>query len=150
MDNYYSRSSFCRNEFCMVATALTTSLIFTFAFSKKQLKTDFEETLDAAQLEVYKSIKSERLYISIIALVLAVILSYFTYKMQRNLCFTISTSIIVLTMIYKLWPKSDYILNHIYSSEQGKTWMKLNKHMTLLGDIGLLVGGFVYVIIMNM
>lgn len=149
MDSYYS-TPLCRNEFCMVATALTSSLIFSFAFSKKELKTNFENTLDENQLEIYKKLKRERLYIFIIALILAVVLSYFTYRMQRNYCFTISTAIIALTMIYKMWPKSDYILNHIYSSDQGATWMKLNKNMSILGNIGLLFGGFVYIIIMSM
>lgn len=149
MDYYYSKP-LCRNEFCMIASALTSSLIFSFVFSKKELKTNFENTLDENQLEIYKKIKKERLYIFIIASILSVVLSYFTFSMQRNFCFTISTAIIVLTMIYKLWPKSDYILNHIYSSDQGAAWMKLNKNMSMLGDLGLLIGGFVYVIIMSM
>ena len=36
MDYYYSKP-LCRNEFCMIASALTSSLIFSFVFSKKEL-----------------------------------------------------------------------------------------------------------------
>lgn len=147
MNYYYPTTSFCKNEFCLIASTLSCSLITTFAFSNKKLKEAFENTLDADQKTIYSKIKKERTFIFIIATIVGLVLGFGTYKMQQSACLAISVIIIGIIMIYKLWPKSDYILNHIYSSSQSKVWMDLNRHMTKLSDIGLLVGAVLYVII---
>lgn len=149
MNNYYS-NNMCRSQFCMIASALTTSMIFSTVFLNKTLKQNFEDTLDETQTNTYKTIKKERLFIFVISTIFSLILGFYIYKSQDNVCLALSISIITMNMIYKLWPKSDYILNHIYSSAQGKEWMKLNRNITIIGDIGLIIGGVIYMIFMNM
>lgn len=146
MNYYYPATSLCKNEFCMIASALSSSLIATLVFSNKQLKEDFENTLDEDQRKIYSKIKKERTYIFIIASILGLVFGFGAYKIQRSVCLAISVIITCIIMIYKLWPKSDYILNHIYSSSQSKVWMDLNRHMSKLSDIGLLVGIVLYLV----
>lgn len=138
--------SFCKNEFCMTASALVSSMLFIALFSNKKLKTEFENTLDANQKEVYSDLKRERTFIFIIATIVSIIAGYIAYNMSRNVCYSMSVLMVFMIMIYKLWPKSDYIMNHIYSNEQSGAWMRINTNMTRMSDIGLLVGIGVFMV----
>jgi hypothetical protein len=48
------------------------------------------------------------------------------------------------TLVYLLWPKSKYMMEHVKTPEQSALWIQKYKHMALLGNIGLVAGLMVY------
>ena len=79
-----------------------------------------------------------------IATVVGLIVGFVNYK---NKCAAVSSALFLQVFIYKLWPKSDYMLNHVDNQTQSKLWMKKYTHMTSLSNIGMLVGMIAFVLL---
>lgn len=132
------------NCFCMAAFALLgSSFVMMFFVNTSHMKT-FANSLNEKQSDAYKRIVRERAYIYILATVLGLLAGY---AFSDTKCKAVSSALFVQTMVYMLWPKSDHILNHIESNEQSRLWVKKYAHMSRLGNVGLVAGIVLYLII---
>lgn len=130
------------NGYCAVSFALLGSFSATLFMNQGHM-TRFEESLDEGQRVVYKEIKEERLRIYIYATVLAIVVGFATAVSKSN-CFSVASAMTTQTLVYLLWPKSKYMMEHVKTPEQSALWIQKYKHMALLGNIGLVAGLMVY------
>lgn len=132
------------NGFCAVSFALLGSSITTMVLMNKIYMKKFEESLDSSQTEIYQEIKEERLFIYIIATVVGTIVGLFIST--KNVCMGVAIALTLQTMIYLIWPKSKYMLEHVNKPEQSKLWITKYKHMSVIGYIGIVLGLIIYLI----
>lgn len=140
-------------SYCLVGAALLGSMIVSMLTSKqsKSFK-DFFVLLDDNQQQIYKSITKERLHIyiqgTIIGVILAIIVKY-NVKFSKNvsICVFIVIALGFNWAYYLLYPKSEYMLNHLNSQSQTKAWLKIYKEMKLRSHVGLLLGVVGYILL---
>lgn len=133
-------------SYCLPMMALVGSTVVTGAmsFANKGKMTEFQNTLNQAQLAVWEKIKTERTRIFVVASIIGLIVGI---MLKFNLCLSISAALFTQTMVYKLWPKSNYIMDYLQSPDQGRAWMRMTNNMSLFGDVGMIVGIVGYIIL---
>ena len=124
--------------FCAVAFALAGSSMLTMFMNKRHTRR-FEASLDDEQRMLYSEIKRERMRIFLGATVLAVVVG-FALGRRGPPCFAAAAALTTQTLVYLLWPKSRYMMEHVKSPEQSALWMRKYKHMAFLGNAGSLLG----------
>lgn len=132
-------NGFCAVSFALLGSSITTMVLMNRIYMKK-----FEESLDTSQTEIYQEIKEERIFIYIVATVVGTIVGLIIST--KNVCMGVAIALTLQTMIYLIWPKTKYMLEHVNKPEQSKLWIKKYKHMSLLGYIGIVLGLLVYLI----
>lgn len=130
-------NGFCAVSFALLGSSITTMLLMNKLYMKK-----FEASLDETQKEIYADIREERLFIFVVATVIGTIVGFIVAI--KNICMGVAIALTLQTMIYLIWPKSKYMLEHVNKPEQSKLWIKKYKHMSLLGYIGIVLGLVVY------
>ena len=140
-------------SFCLVGAALLGSMVVTMLASKKSKNfKEFMSLLNDDQQQIYKSIIRERMEIYIQGMVIGIILAIiitFNGKLSRgtNICLFVVIALGFNWCYYLLYPKSTYILNHLSSQNQVKSWLKIYKEMKLRCHVGLLLGVLGYIIL---
>lgn len=129
------------SAYCVVAFALLGSSAATIFMNRSHMAR-FESSLDESQRAIYKDIKSERLRIYLCATVVAAVVGLLA--VSRSYCFAVAAALSVQTLVYLLWPKSTYMMEHVKTQEQSALWIRKYKHMALLGNVGTVVGLAVY------
>ena len=130
--------------FCLAAFALMGSTTITMLFVNTNHMNRFKESLTADQAAAYTSIVKERAYIYIFATLMGAIAGY---VFRETKCKAVSAALFVQMMVYLIWPKSDYMMNHVETKEQGKLWVKKYVHMSRLGNVGLIAGIVLYMLV---
>jgi len=141
-------------SYCLLGAVLLGSSILTMMTSK-QSKTfqKFNNLLDDNQRQVYKSIINERatIYVQslILGIVLAVLVVFNLKKVDKTprVCLFILIALGTNYLMYSLYPKSTYMLEHLRSTEQNKAWLAIYKEMKLRCKIGLLLGVIGYIVL---
>ena len=136
----------CINS-CLIGSGFLGSMIFTmFSTTKSKYNKEFNALLNDQQRNRYEIIVKERfrIYIEgyILGLICATILVISFNKIPKNskICLFITTAIGINYLYYSVYPKSDYIINHLNSVEQNKAWLKIYVHMKHRCKIGFLLG----------
>jgi len=127
--------------YCVVAFALAFSSAATVFMNRDHMKR-FDGSLDESQRAVYKEIKAERLRIYLYATIVATMVGF--VAASRSYCFAVAAALSVQTLVYLMWPKSKYMMEHVKTPEQSALWIRKYKHMALLGNVGTVVGLVVY------
>tara|TARA_A100000164_G_C21832935_1_gene736235 strand:- start:629 stop:1087 length:459 start_codon:yes stop_codon:yes gene_type:complete len=141
-------------SYCLLGAALLGSSVLTMLTSKTAgVFKRFDNLLDDNQRQVYKSIVQERatIYVQslILGLVLAVLVVFNLKKMGQTpkVCLFILIALGTNYLMYSLYPKSTYMLEHLRSTEQNKAWLAIYKEMKLRCKIGLILGALGYLVI---
>ena len=141
-------------SYCFVGAALLGSSVLTMLASKNSgVFKKFNNVLTDDQKQIYKSIIHERLTIYIqsllLGIVLALIVTFNLKKASQNakLCLFIVIALGTNYLMYSLYPKSTYMLEHLNSAEQNKAWLAIYKEMKLRCKIGLILGALGYLIL---
>jgi uncharacterized protein YacL len=128
-----------------INVGLLLSYIFTF-YCHSQIKT-YTKDLSEELLDKYETIKNERmLHFNIgllLAIVISVLLLFYNYlpnsTLKRNNI--IILLILLLPMIvYKVLPKSDYMLNYTQTDQDYKDWFDIYSCMQSKSMYGFLAG----------
>lgn len=130
------------NCYCVIAVSLVCSSIATILFVNITHFHNFENSLNHQQKQIYAFIKQERMYIYMFSTVIALLVGFMN---KENVCYGVASALVTQTMLYKIYPKSDYMLNHIESKKQSQLWIKKYNHMTNLSNYGM-VFGFILVL----
>lgn len=126
----------CHIAYGLIAASLAVTLL--------PAHRDFPESLDNHQRDVYFSLVRERRMIYVISVVTGVLASYMTMgglhpKNTTRWCMGMGTGLGVTYLMYRLWPKSDYIVNHL-REDQIPLWTEVYDAMTFRYHIGFVVG----------
>ena len=135
--------------YCAVATILLIGMLVCMAKAVQDPKfKEFENTLSDDLKEKYKSIVKERTNIYYKSLGLSFAFSAFIanlsikqgYTRQTLFCIVISITLFLSAIIYKIYPKSDYMIVHLEEKEQREAWLQNYRAMQLNCHVGHLMG----------
>jgi hypothetical protein len=128
-----------------IGIALLTGTFSTMTISKDQHEI-LRKVLSKEQIQIYNKIIDERRNIYFTGILLGIFISYIIisflklnntfHKLSLFLTISLFTSIIY----YSLTPKSDYMLNHLKTEEQNKTWLEIYNRMKWRYYLGILLG----------
>ena len=110
------------------------------------------ELLDENQKKILDKITEERkfiFYVSLsIGLCLSILLIYglssLKYTPKTQVCVFIISLIIIISLVYTVYPKSDQFVRHLSTEEQRNAWGSLKKDIKLKKMVGGLIGLFIY------
>lgn len=140
--------------YCLLGAALLGSSILAMLTSKDAgVFKKFTNLLDDDQLQIYKSIIRERATIYVQSLLLGLVLAIlvvFNLKKLGNtpkVCLFILIALGTNYLMYALYPKSTYMLEHLKSTEQNKAWLAIYKEMKMRCWLGLILGILGYLLL---
>ena len=140
--------------YCLLGAALLGSSILAMMTSKDAgVFKKFTNLLDDNQKQIYKSIINERATIYVQSLLLGLILAILvTFNLRRmsntpKVCLFILIALGTNYLMYSLYPKSTYMLEHLRSTEQNKAWLAIYKEMKLRMWVGLVLGILGYLLL---
>ena len=141
-------------SYCLLGAALLGSSILTMLTSKTApVFKKFHNLLTDDQQQVYKSIISERASIYaqslILGIVIACIVVFNLKKISKHtrVCLFILLALGTNYLVYSLYPKSTYMLEHINTPEQNKAWLEIYKEMKFRCVFGFVLGVLGYIIL---
>jgi uncharacterized membrane protein YfcA len=129
---------------CAFAVAfLVASLYIMFTTQPKSS----EMPLNPKEKIIYQSIVKERLKIYLIASFIGAILGIIYILAMKNktsnwslICTAVLIFFLVQLVIYMIYPKSDYMLNHINNNTQARAWLEMYNGMMRKFWIGFFLG----------
>ena len=140
----------------MVGIGLLGGSVYTSMVKKEDVNL-LRDSVSGEAAEAYEKISKERgtLYIVGISIGL-VVASLFTstYGSKISNRFHRMTTFVAITLFigvffYSLYPKSDYMLNHIKNDKEAKAWMEVYKTMKTRYMIGLVLGALAAIPLSN-
>jgi len=138
-----------------VNVGLLLSYVFTY-YCHQQIY-DYTKDLDKNLLCKYKKIKQERMMHLTIGVVVAILISYVFYlKAPQDITMFQKINIILLILlllpmiVYKLLPKSDYMLKHPQKDQDYKDWFNIYLCMKNKSVYGFLCGFTVSIVVLNL
>jgi len=111
----------------------------------------YREKLPLNMQEKYDEISKERASIYFqgygVGLLFSLVFLIYNYKFKKEklkwpylVLTTISICFIVNYFYYKIYPKSDWLLNYVKTQEESKAWLNLYKELQTNYHIGLVYG----------
>jgi len=141
---------------CVISCAISTIFIIGMIYfynmtNKSKIVKHYKDFLPTDLKIRYEKISEERMRISIYGYLLGFILSLFIIfynfrikKVKMNnislVCTVVATCFLTNYFYYILYPKSDWMLNHINSPEQVKAWLQMYREMSYNYHMGLVLG----------
>ena len=133
----------------LVFGILGTLIIAIIIYSRQSIFKDFIKKLNEEQINVLNSLYKERLWITIFGLIFSIIFTYglsfvLTDKLISNrICLYILLIFFITSLIYILFPKSDYFILHL-SKDQMRKWLNLWEYVKFILILGFIVGLIFY------
>lgn len=130
------------------------SYIFTF-YCHNQIKA-YTQDLTEELLIKYDNIKKERMLHFNIGLILAIVISILFFNLSAGFSAIDRTNIIIFMLlllpmvVYKLVPKSDYMLNHSQKDQDYKDWFNIYSCMENKSTYGFLCGFTISMLLLNL
>ena len=132
---------------CFLAVAIISSSVAIMISTRAKLLThQFVATLDADQRQTYAAIVQERFRHyslgAVVGLFLALIYYMATVSYRYDFSMCMFAFIVVMTqyVVYRLMPKSDWMVRHLKNEKQVAAWQDVYHIMTRQSHIGFLVG----------
>ena len=143
--------------YCIAAVSLTCVFLSCFyVIHKKSMFNQYKGSLTGHQKDRYFKIVKERsniFYKSVIISILVasilggVFVKYGLIKVSILPCFYVAVTLFLTCVLYQLFPKSDYMIKHLNTEKQRMNWLEINKSFRKSNYYGLLIGIFIYIII---
>lgn len=141
-------------SYCLLGAALLGSSILAMMTSKDAgVFKRFRNLLDEEQQNTYQRITKERATIYVQSLLLGVVLAILvtfnlkSLEKRSRVCLFILIALGTNYLMYSLYPKSTYMLEHLKSPEQNRAWLAIYKEMKLRCKLGLVLGALGYLIL---
>ncbi len=132
---------------CILASGfIVASLYITLTSAPKD--DQFLSTLSESQKLIYLEIVKQRMMIYGVASIVGLILGLIYLFAMKNkiesraalICSSIVVFFVTQWIVYMIYPKKDYMLNHITDGEQAKAWMEIYNKMMKKYLIGFAIG----------
>ena len=132
---------------CLLSSILMGGILATMLTSKSSTTyVNFNNLLSEQQKSKMKEIVKMRLKIFLMSMLIGIFVGYvltailsIPSEVQR-LCMFITITLVVNTISYIVWPKSDYMIYHLNSVEQKKAWFAIYNEMKLKKIVGMTLG----------
>jgi len=137
---------------CMISTVFLIGMIYFYNMTdKSEIVKHYKSTLTSDLRKRYEKISEERKWISYygygLGLVFSLFVIYYSLKIKKErlnntslVCIVVATSFITNALFYMVYPKSDWMLEHISNKEQVKAWLQMYKSMSFYYHTGLILG----------
>ena len=137
---------------CAISTVFIIGMIYFYNMTNKSKIVKHYKDFLPTDLKIrYEKISEERMRISLYGYLLGFILSLFIIfynfrikgvKMNNIslVCTVVATCFLTNYFYYTLYPKSDWMLNHMNSPEQVKAWLQMYREMSYNYHMGLVLG----------
>ena len=137
---------------CMISTVFLIGMIYFYNMTdKSEIVKHYKSTLTSDLRKRYEKISEERKWISYygygLGLVFSLFVIYYSLKIKKErlnntslVCVVVATSFITNALFYMVYPKSDWMLEHISNKEQVKAWLQMYKSMSFYYHTGLILG----------
>ena len=141
--------------YCILGAGLVGSMIFCmFLSDKSKYNKKFMLLLNEEQLKKYKKIKNERMNIYLQGYFLGLVIGLLVamnsnVDKTKKLCMFLVISLGINYLFYSLYPKSDYMLNHLTTKCQNKAWLAQYKYMKTNHLLGFTFGMAGYILLGN-
>jgi hypothetical protein len=118
---------------------------------KSDIVKHYKNTLTTDLQKRYEKISKERKQISYYGYALGILFSlfiiYYNLKIKKEkmnttslVCIVTATTFFTNALFYMVYPKSDWMLEHINNKEQVRAWLQMYKSMSFYYHIGLIFG----------
>lgn len=136
---------------CMISAVFIISMIYFYnSTDKSTIVKQYKKTLSPDLQQRYDRISKERMNISYQGYALGFILSLFILYYNLNIkgskmsnfslvCTLMSTCFLTNYFYYMLYPKSDWMLNHV-DNQEVKAWLQMYREMQYNYHFGLVLG----------
>lgn len=137
---------------CMISTVFLIGMIYFYNMTdKSEIVKHYKSTLTSDLRNRYEKISEERKWISYygygLGLVFSLFVIYYSLKIKKErlnntslVCIVVATSFITNALFYMVYPKSDWMLEHISNKDQVKAWLQMYKSMSFYYHTGLILG----------
>ena len=137
---------------CMISTVFLIGMIYFYNMTdKSEIVKHYKGTLTSDLRKRYEKISEERKWISYygygLGLVFSLFVIYYSLKIKKErlnntslVCIVVATSFITNALFYMVYPKSDWMLEHISTKDQVKAWLQMYKSMSFYYHTGLILG----------
>ncbi len=136
---------------CVLASGFLGASIYVMIRDKSVSYEKLYSSLSDEKKEAYKKIKKERLMIWVKASMIGVLVSLSFSKFGNQIfnlpegsfnksCINTLIFFGVQYLVYRLHPKTDWMLNHVENNEQAKLWLEKYKYMSNRWHFGMVLG----------
>jgi uncharacterized membrane protein YkgB len=137
---------------CTISAVFVIGMIYFYNMTDKSaIVKHYKATLSSDLQKRYDKISKERLMISYQGYSLGVILSlciiFYNLKIKGTkmsssalVCTVVATAFITNYFYYMLYPKSDWMLNHMNNQEEVKAWLQMYREMQFNYHMGITLG----------
>lgn len=137
---------------CMISAVFVIGMIYFYNITdKSEVVKHYKQKLSSDQQKRYEKIVEERTKISYTGYILGLVLSLFIIFYNMNLkgaklsntsvvCVVIATSFLTNYFYYTLSPKTDWMLNHMNSQEEVRSWLQMYREMQYNYHMGIVLG----------
>lgn len=109
-------------------------------------KKEFVSSLDPDQLALFKRVSGSRLVACSAAIAGG---GFVAWALSRTLLDSCSASLAgaaAFYLIYRVWPKHAWMLDHLTSEKQVRAWLSMYKSMCVAGHVGLFIAAAGYLV----
>ena len=137
---------------CLIAAGLFGSMLYVMlSHGRDSNISKFVQVLNEEQTTIYYNIVRERMTIYIYGLILGLLagftyISYVPLKSTLGICTFVIIILGILFLFYRIYPKSDYMLNHLTTQEQNVAWVNVYRDMRNRSHIGFVLGAVAFVL----
>ena len=136
---------------CSVAVVFLLSSIFMMFLKDEKLFTNFMNTLNDEQKNIYFKIIKERTMLYVGGMILGLLLGLIYLSMNKktglNICAFITIIFITQIVFYKVYPKSTYMLYHLDDPKQVSAWTDIYTYMKKIYMLSFFMAIISYVLI---
>lgn len=137
---------------CMVSSIFIIGMIYFYNMSNKsEIVKYYKSSLPTDLQNRYEKIAKERMLISYQGYILGAILSlgiiFYNIRIKGTkmsntalVCTVIATAFVTNYFYYMLYPKSDWMLNHMHNQQEVKAWLLMYREMQFNYHLGLVLG----------
>jgi uncharacterized protein YacL len=137
---------------CIISAIFIIGMIYFYNLSgKSKIVRHYKSSLSSDLQKRYEKITKERMLISYQGYALGFILSlgiiFYNLKIKGSklnnislVCTVIATSFLTNYFYYMLYPKSDWMLNHMHNQQEVKAWLLMYREMQFNYHFGLVLG----------
>ena len=131
---------------CSVAIIILISSIFMMFFRDEDLFNKFMDSLDEKQQQLYNKIIKERTMIYLLGMFVGLIIGSIHFYYKRNICFFVCIVFVIQMIIYKIYPKSTYMLYHLDKKDQVNKWMDIYTYMKKIWISSFILSTIAYIL----
>jgi uncharacterized membrane protein YkgB len=137
---------------CTISAIFVIGMIYFYNLTdKSKIVKHYKSSLSSDLQKRYDKISKERLMISYQGYTLGVILSlciiFYNLKIKGAkmsssalVCTVVATAFVTNYFYYMLYPKSDWMLNHMGNQEEVKAWLQMYREMQYNYHMGITLG----------